>query len=347
MRILILARRFRSNQSEADEHDFIYNKLTLKKLKKNSNSISIKYDLMKNYKKYVNLKPNYVIFLGFDPIVLDIRSFFNNSKFAIWAKCYSSSIKEEFKQFYNGLNFIFDSCHLNNLSKNKNYYYLPTAIHKDFNYSFLKKLYLSFFEKKLVNQTKKVDILFSGSPRFNRKDNYRQKLINILIKKNIKVLICAPKKIWKQSEFKIDNDYEKNLFFADHNYWATKTLYENSKFVLDLPWLDTIIPKLEEKFDPQFALGWNVFRSSFNGSNLITYDCEMNRNLGLNENNCNFYKSNIEKITNIGDEIENIIKNTDKTKIEYKKNNLKNLFIKNHTYDQRWSFIIDKLINEQ
>ena len=73
----------------------------------------------------------------------------------------------------------------------------------------------------------------------------------------------------------------------------------------------------------------------------------MNRNLGLNENNCNFYKSNIEKITNIGDEIENIIKNTDKTKIEYKKNNLKNLFIKNHTYDQRWSFIIDKLINEQ
>ena len=71
-------------------------------------------------------------------------------------------------------------------------------------------------------------------------------------------MICAPKKIWKQSEFKIDNDYEKNLFFADHNYWATKTLYENSKFVLDLPWLDTIIPKLEEKFDPQFALGWNV-----------------------------------------------------------------------------------------
>ena len=55
----------------------------------------------------------------------------------------------------------------------------------------------------------------------------------------------------------------------------------------------------------------------------------MNRNLGLNENNCNFYKSNIEKITNIGDEIENIIKN-DKTKMEYKKNNLKNLFIKNH-----------------
>ena len=201
--------------------------------------------------------------------------------------------------------------------------------------------------KKISKSDKKVDILFSGSPRFNRKDNYRQKLINILIKKNIKVLICAPKKIWKQSEFKIDNDYEKNLFFADHNYWATKTLYENSKFVLDLPWLDTIIPKLEEKFDPQFALGWNVFRSSFNGSNLITYDCEMNRNLGLNENNCNFYKSNIEKITNIGDEIENIIKNTDKTKIEYKKNNLKNLFIKNHTYDQRWSFIIDKLINEQ
>ena len=75
MRILILARRFRSNQSEADEHDFIYNKLTLKKIEKNSNSISIKYDLMKNYKKYINWKPTYVIYLGFDPIVLDIKDF--------------------------------------------------------------------------------------------------------------------------------------------------------------------------------------------------------------------------------------------------------------------------------
>ena len=147
MRILILARRFRSNQSEADEHDFIYNKLTLKKIEKNSNSISIKYDLMKNYKKYINWKPSYVIYLGFDPIVLDIKDFFKNSKFAIWAKCYSSSIKEEFKQFYNGLNFIFDSCHLNNLSKNKNYYYLPTAIHKDFNYSFLKNYIYPFLKK--------------------------------------------------------------------------------------------------------------------------------------------------------------------------------------------------------
>ena len=57
---------------------------------------------------------------------------------------------------------------------------------------------------------------------------------------------------------------------------------------------------------------------------------KMNRNLGLNENNCNFYKSNIEKITNIGDEIENIIKNTDKTKIEYKKRFKKFIYKKSH-----------------
>ena len=92
--------------------------------------------------------------------------------------------------------------HLNNLSKNKNYYYLPTAIHKDFNYSFLKNYIYPFLKKKLINQTKKVDILFSGSPRFNRKDNYRQKLINILIKKNIKVLICAPKKFGNNQNLK-------------------------------------------------------------------------------------------------------------------------------------------------
>ena len=114
-----------------------------------------------------------------------------------------------------------------------------------------------------------------------------------------------------------------------------------------MPWLDTIIPKLEEKFDPQFALGWNIFRSGFNGSNLITYDCEMNRNIGLNEQNCNFYKSNIENLNYLGEELEYIIKNSDINKAQNKKNNLRNLFSKNHTYEKRWSYIIEKILNEK
>ena len=125
---------------------------------------------------------------------------------------------------------------------------------------------------------------------------------------------------------------------------ATNEMYNKSKFVLDLPWLDTIIPELEEQFDPQFALGWNVFRSGFHGSNLISYDCEMNRNIGLNESNCFFYKSNIKELYNLANEIEYIIKNMDKSKIENNKLEIKKHFLKNNCYSHRWDFIISKLI---
>ena len=343
LKILILARRFRSNQSEADEHDFFYNQKMLKNFNNPSQSHFIKYDLFSNYKQYLNWEPSFVFFLGFDPEALEIKKEFKNSKFGIWAKCYSSSIKDEFKNFYEELDIIFDSCFINIFSQKKNYFYLPTAIHQKFEYKILKKIYISFYKKRLIKQVKKIDILFSGSPRFNRSDNYRQELINILIKKGIKVLICSPKRLWTQSNFKIDNNYEKNLFFSEHNYWATQEMYENAKFVLDLPWLDTIIPELEKKLDPQFALGWNVFRSGFHGSNLITYDCEMNRSIGLNDKNCNFYTSGINKLFNLSEEIEHIIKNIDKNKIQYNKTNIKKLFNDNHSYDERWKLIINKI----
>ena len=343
LKILILARRFRSNQSEADEHDFVYNKKTLESFNNPLHSNLIKYDLFSNYKEYLNWEPSFVFFLGFNPQALEIKKKFKNSKFGIWAKCYSSSIKDEFKNFFEELDIIFDSCFFNIFSEKKNYFYLPTAIHKNFKYKIIKNIYLSLYRKKLINQVKKFDIIFSGSPRFNRRDNYRQELINILLKKGIKILICSPKRLWFQSNFKVDTIYQNNLSFSEHNYWATKDMYKNAKFVLDLPWLDTIIPELENKFDPQFALGWNIFRSGFHGSNLITYDCEMNRSIGLNSQNCSFYKSNVEKLPNLANEIEYIIKNTDKNKIQYNKTNLKKHFNNNHSYDERWKFIITKL----
>ena len=347
IKVLVLVRRYRSGQSEADEHDYIYNKKVLDYLQKKFKTIRIKYDLMTNYKSYLKWEPNHIIFLGFDSKLIKIQKLFIKSKFSIWAKCYSSFIKNEYKHFYHNLDYIFDSCYFNKFENEDNYHYLPTGMHKTFKHKFLKRIYLSFFKKKIISQSKEADIIFSGSPRFNRGDNYRQRLVNILIKRGIKILICAPKKLWIKSNFKIDNNYEKNLSFAGHNYWATREQYENSRFVLDLPWLDTIIPDLEKNFDPQFALGWNVFRSGYFGSNLITYDCEMNRNIGLNEQNCNFYKSNIENLNYLGEELEYIIKNSDINKAQNKKNNLRNLFNKNHTYEKRWNYIIEKILNEK
>jgi len=119
LKILILARRFRSNQSEADEHDFVYNQKTLENLNSPSKSYFIKYDLFSNYKKYLNWEPSFVFFLGFDPVALEIKKKFKNSKFGIWAKCYSSSIKKNFKNFYEEMDLIFDSCFINIFSQKK------------------------------------------------------------------------------------------------------------------------------------------------------------------------------------------------------------------------------------
>ena len=347
MKILVLVRRYRKNQSEADEHDFTYIKKTLKEIEENKKNIKIEFDIFKNYKKYINWSPNYTIFLGFDSSILKIKKDFNSSKFCIWAKCYSSSTDNKINSIYDEFDFIFDSCFLNIFNKKRNYFYLPTAIHTNYTYSFLKKTYLSFFKKKMDQQTKYADMIFSGSPRFNRKDNYRQELIGLLAKKNIKILICSSKKLWMKSNFQINSNFKKNIQFVSSNYWATGRIYNNAKFVLDLPWLDTIIEKLEKNYDPQFALGWNIFRSGYNGANLITYKCDMNKDIGLNDENCSFYSSNIENIQNLADEIEFIIKNVDKAKIQYMKSNLKKLFMEKHTYHKRWNFIIDKIVNEK
>lgn len=346
MKILILVRRLRSYVSNADEHDSVHNKKLFNNLSQKFNSNSIKYDLFKNFKKYINWHPNFIVFLGFDESVLEIKKKFSNSKFAIWAKCYSSYENIQFKKFYEELDLIFDSCYFNHLSHKKNYFYLPTAIHQNYKESFLKKLYFLFYKKNLQNQVKKVDIMFSGSPRFNRADNYRQELIKILIKKDLKVLISAPKKHWVKSNFKIESKYEKNIFFSNHNYWATEHMYKNCKFVLDLPWLDTIIPELEKNLDPQFALGWNVFKSGYYGSNLITYDCSMNRSLGLNDENCNFYKSNIKNLLMIADEIEYIVKNYDLEASKKRSFNIEKLFKSTHTYNNRWMYILSKITNQ-
>ena len=69
----------------------------------------------------------------------------------------------------------------------------------------------------------------------------------------------------------------------------------------------------------------------------------MNRTIGLNDKNCNFYTSGLEKLSNLGDEIEHIIKNIDKNKIQYNKTNIRKLFNDNHSYEERWKLIINKI----
>jgi hypothetical protein len=151
----------------------------------------------------------------------------------------------------------------------------------------------------------------------------------------------------KKSNFLVDNKLKKYLYFSSNNSWASPEVYYNAKFVLDLPWLDTIIPDLEKKHDPQFALGWNIFKAGFYGANIITYKCKMNIALGLNDSNVNFYKKNISNLSKLADEIVNIIYSYKVAKAKKKKELIRCLFKKKHTYSERWNKIFNIVFNSK
>ncbi len=348
MKVLILVRRFVNFRGDADEHDFNSNNLIFENIQKINKNLFIKFDIINNFRRYIDWKPNFIIFLGFDHLNLEIQKIFSFSKSVIWAKCNNFLSKKKYDKFTSNLFLIFDSCFFKkNLKKKyeKKYFYLPTAIHADYQNSFIKS-FATFFLKFIKKDNLKIaDLVFSGSPRFNRSDFYRQKLIKTLLERNIKILICSPKKLWLRSIFDYKTYYNKNLFFSSDNNWASKETYSKSKYILDLPWLDTIINDLEKNHDPQFALGWNIFRAGFHGANIITYKCNMNKALGLNDNNVNFYKKNISNISDLADEIINIINSYKTMRAKNNKKSIKNIFKKKHTYRARWNKIFYTLFN--
>jgi hypothetical protein len=348
LKVLILVRRFVNFRGDADEHDFNSNNLIFENIQKINKNLFIKFDVINNFRNYVDWKPNFIIFLGFDHLNVKIQKTFAFSKSIIWAKCNNFLSEKKYDEFTSNLFLIFDSCFFKkNLKKKykKKYFYLPTAIHVNYKNNFL-NLFLNycfgFYKKKNL---KIVDLAFSGSPRFNRSDFYRQRLIKTLLERNIKILICAPKKLWLKSIFDYKTHYNKNLFFSSDNNWAGKETYSKSKFILDLPWLDTIIDDLEKKNDPQFALGWNIFRAGFHGANIITYKCKMNKTLGLNNNNVNFYKKNISNISDLANEIIAIINSYNSIRAKTKKKLIKDLFKKKHIYLERWNKIFYTIFN--
>ena len=345
MKILVLTKLKRKGLGSADEYDFINVKKTLENIKEKNLNIDVKFDLFKNYKHYLIWSPETVVFLGFNDQYLKIQKIFSSSKTVIWAKCSDLFLKKKFNNFFEKIDFIFDSNFYKKNLKNKfkkKYLYLPTAIHSNYQNTLREKLINFFYKKNLLRQVKRVDIVFSGSPRFNRKDKYREKLILILLENKIKVLICAPKKLWMRSDFLVDDKFKKYLYFSSNNSWATPDVYYNAKYVLDLPWLDTIVQDLEKNHDPQFALGWNIFKAGFYGANIVTYKCKMNKALGLNVNNVNFFKKDISDISALAGEIINIINSHQSMR---KKKLIKRLFTKKHTYLVRWNKIFYTIFN--
>jgi len=222
---------------------------------------------------------------------------------------------------------------------NKNTIYLPRGFYHDWK---------DEYRKKDVEFSQSVDLLFSGTDRIWRGDNYRQRLMNLLCP-YIKVGIASDRFYWmrKNRDRSPRVNMDRRTRFIKPPRYANSHMYNAAKFVLDLPWLDTNYQKYPKKHgnpnNQVVMLGWNIFRAASAGANIITYDCPANRLLGLKYENCEYYKNNVINLEAIAEEIIKIVNSYDPSIRDYNIKAVKKLFHEKHTYQQRWKFITDKV----
>ena len=118
--------------------------------------------------------------------------------------------------------------------------------------------------------------------------------------------------------------------------------YKRSQIVLDLPWQDLSlnhfknslnIDKYSYLIDEPMHVTYRVLEAIGSGSLLVTLDCPMHRNLGLDETNCIMYK------TKLNEEAPQVIAEAIERALKCKQMELRRNIEKlaqNHSYRQRW-----------
>ena len=150
---------------------------------------------------------------------------------------------------------------------------------------------------------------------------------------------------------------EKNLLsklacyknFKVINRFGDSKHYLHGMFSLDLPFLDTETGKHNEK---KYGMNWNElentiwlnhwdsFRCIGSKCNMITFDSPEIRELGLSDDNVNFYQSTPDRLESMAEEIIEIISRRKIKMIDH------NTWHAN-TYNSRWDFIINKIRNKK
>jgi len=346
--LLIVLRKWQKNVDFADEYDFERIQKYVEIMGKKVNIISTVIHI-NQYDKYKSRDWDIFLFVGGTDKGNTIIKDLNNRPVFMWAKAYNIFPDSKWKFSLNNVSIFFDSSYLSTLKNDDRLkrYYLPTGFHSD--WSFKKKLTKNvikefLFKKKSREYINTIDILFSGSNRTHRRDQYRQKLLNSLSDLGLKIGVSAPKSVWERSHSKKVETVtlNENILFSPTKHWAHSYLYSNAKVVLDLPWLDTMWHEMD-LYNPQLALGWNIFRAGASGANILTYDCKMNRDIGLSEDNVYFYKNDIKDISVLAGEVFGIVKSMKERNIINNRVMVRKLFHDKHAYAHRWHFIFSKI----
>jgi len=211
---------------------------------------------------------------------------------------------------------------------------------------FLPTGFQDYSEQPIKKYNPKYDIVFNGTLYRNRREKtkkYRVEILEGLLKKGLSVLNINGR-AKTDTERKLLEPLKKYSNFHLLPKFGTIKHYHFGKYSLDLPFLDTMTDNLEEYFGlslPEIENGiwlnhWDIFRAIGAKANIITFDSPEVRNLGLNDENASFYKSSLDDISNLIEEISSIARKGNLKFIDYK-------VWSSNTYQSRWSQIITEI----
>lgn len=198
-------------------------------------------------------------------------------------------------------------------------------------------------------------IIFNGSNDQYRDDGIRTLILNELANRGYKIEVISYHK--DRDAWEIPNHWTNLKTKLDDRVTYSNNEWDINKFlnclcVLDIPFVDHSIYSFvkedvvinDDYLQSVLYRGWGCYKHGALGSRLLTLDCQMHRELGFDETNCSFYSGKPEKFDEI---IASIIKQIELIKKEefedrlMKQQMLRLLFMREHTYEKRWRFMID------
>ncbi len=262
----------------------------------------------------------------------------------LWAKGYDLTIDAKWTPALARIDGFFNSSYLTGREEpwNERTTYVPTAFHDAWPGTWSDRA--NDLRNRLVD-TARFDVLFSGSDRHVRTDCYRQRLLNLLASRGMKICVAAPRNVWNRPHEReaVAEPLHPSIFLIGN--WGTARTFRRARCVLDLPWLDNYFAQHPPHHDPNrsiFALGWNVFRAGAYGASMLTFDCRANRDLGLDESSCQFYQSDFTDLPALADEIAAIVNRGDDGAAG-RRASIGQLFHGRHTYRARWQLMCERM----
>ena len=314
------------------QHDYFHTKYCLSKVCKDTDiKFKITYinSFLKNYHKY-----NGVIFIGLTRPSMNFLQNKKNIHKYTWSFNQMEWVNEN--HIFANTDIIFEQSNreLRQFYNNKNkVFYTPLAFQGN-------------FRIKEPNNTR-YDIVFNGtldrSRRLTAKTHRRDILLGLLEKGYS--IINYNGRTNKHFEADLLKGLKRFSNFKVVNKFGNPKHYRVGKYALHLPFHELGSTEgihlnwgmsRKELEDTNWLLNWDTYRCVGARSNIITFDCPEIRELGLNEDNCSFYKSDPENIKGIVEEVSDIIKSNKIKTIDQE------TWEKN-TYLTRWGFIIDQI----